>query len=151
MHRRAPAASFTVGGWSRFQQMWISCVTMTTNPKALTTDYMFGPSGGFVALIWPLLTSAAPSATLAGSIVLNEQTGRPPRVSVAASAPSPPHLLRHRLMAMGFALSRKLAPVPQPRMRFVFLGSEFCLGLPSDPTSRWTPLPSANSYRHQVL
>jgi hypothetical protein len=127
--------------------MWISCVTMTTNPKALTTDYMFGPSGGFVALMWPLLISA----TIADSIVLHGQTGRPPRVSVAASAPPPPHLLRHRLMAMGFALSRKLAPVPQPRMRFVFLGSEFCLGLPSDPTSRWTPLPSANSYRHQVL
>jgi len=54
-------------------------------------------------------------------------------------------------MAMGFALSCKLTPVPQPRMRFVFLGSEFCLGLPSDPTSRWTPLPSANSYHHQVL
>jgi len=112
---------------------------------------MFGPSGGLNALLRPRLTSAVPSATLTGSIVLRGQTGRPPRVSVAASAPSPPHLLRHRLMAMGFALSRKLTPVPQPCMRFVFLGSELCLGLPSDPTSRWTPLPSANSYHHQVL
>jgi hypothetical protein len=76
---------------------------------------------------------------------------RPPRVRVTASAPPAPHLLRYRLMATGFALSRKLAPLPQPPMRFVFLGSELCLGLPSDPTSRWTPLPLANSFRHQDL
>ncbi|TGA98742.1 hypothetical protein E4665_07780 [Sporolactobacillus shoreae] len=30
-------------------------------------------------------------------------------------------------------------------MQFLFIGSEFCLRLPSDSTSRWTPLPSANS------
>jgi len=121
------------------------------NPQSFAADYMFGPLGWLKALIRPRLTSAVPSGTLAGSIVLHGQTDRPPRVSVAASAPSPPHLLRHRLMAMGFALSRKLAPVPEPLMRFVFLGSELCLGLPSDPTSRWTPLPSANSYHHQAL
>jgi hypothetical protein len=55
------------------------------------------------------------------------------------------------LMAMGFALSRKPTRISQPFMLFVSLGSEFCLGLPSDPTSRWTPLPPANSYRHQDL
>lgn len=124
---------------------------MTMNPHRLAAGYMFGPSGRLNALLRPLLTSAVPSGLLTDPIVLSGQNGRPPRVSVAASAPSPPHLLRHRLMAMGFALSRKLTPVPQPLMRFVFLGSELCLGLPSDPTSRWTPLPSANSYRHQVL
>ena len=79
------------------------------------------------------------------------QVPRPPRVRTAAFTPHPPHLLHHRLMATGFALSRKLAPIMQPGMRFVFLGSGLCLRLPSDPTSRWTPLPSANSFHHQDL
>ena len=36
-----------------------------------------------------------------------------------------------------------------PYMRFLFVGPEFCLWLPSDSTSRWTPLPLANtSYCH---
>ena len=53
-------------------------------------------------------------------------------------------------MAMGFALSRRLTPVPQPYMQFVFLGSELCRRLPSDPDSRRAPLPLASGYRHQV-
>jgi hypothetical protein len=32
-------------------------------------------------------------------------------------------------------------------MMFVFLGSEFCLKLPSDSTSRWTPLLSTNGWQ----
>ena len=54
-------------------------------------------------------------------------------------------------MATGFILSCGLTLALQPLMRFVFLGSEFCLRLPSDPTLRWTPLPSASSFRHQDL
>jgi hypothetical protein len=79
------------------------------------------------------------------------QAHRPPRVRVAAFTPHPPHLLRHPLMATGFARSRKLARVPQPPMRFVSLGSELCFRLPPDPASRRTPLPSASSFRHQDL
>src|SRR5699024_5351512 len=30
-------------------------------------------------------------------------------------------------------------------MKFLFVSASFCLRLPSDSTSRWTPLPSANS------
>jgi len=54
-------------------------------------------------------------------------------------------------MAMDFALSRRLARMPQPPMRFVSLGSELCLRLPSDHASRHAPLPSASSFRHQDL
>ena len=81
----------------------------------------------------------------------HRQDRRPPRVRTAAFTPHPSYSLHHRLMAMGFALSCKLARVIQPDMRFVFLGSAFCLRLPSDPTSRWTPLPLANSFHHQDL
>ncbi|MFB5663675.1 hypothetical protein, partial [Alteribacillus sp. HJP-4] len=45
-----------------------------------------------------------------------------------------------------FDLLSSLIQEGQPGMRFVFLGSEVCLQLPSDSTSRWTPLPLANGY-----
>ena len=35
-------------------------------------------------------------------------------------------------------------PARLPRMRFLFVRSVVCLGLPSDSTSRWTPLPLAS-------
>jgi hypothetical protein len=54
-------------------------------------------------------------------------------------------------MAMGFVRTRGLTPVPQPSMRFLFVESELCLRLPSDPTSRWAPLPLASNFRHQDL
>ncbi len=131
---------------------------MSMNPISSAADYMFGPSGWSLALLWPLLTSAMRSRSDCSNpqpIRLARDApgrhGRSPRVSIAASAPHPPHLLRYPLMAMGFALTRKLTRISQPFMRFVSLGSELCLGLPSDPTSRWTPLPLASSFRHQDL
>ncbi len=84
----------------------------------------------------------------------HRQARRPPRVRTAAFPPHPPHLLHHHLMVIGFALSRKLARMIQPDMQFVFLflGSAFfCLRFPSDPTSKWTPLHSANCFQHQDL
>lgn len=92
-----------------------------------------------------------PLKTPYGVFSRHRQAHRPPRVRTAAFPPHPPHLLHHHLMVMGFALSRKLARMIQPDMRFVFLRSAFCLRLPSDPTSRWTPLPLANSFHHQDL
>ena len=124
---------------------------MTVNPKLLTSGYMFGPSDESAVLLWPLLTSADPSEDPCGPHSPSGQLCRSPRVRVDASAPHPPHLLRYPSMAMGFALSRRLTPIPQPSMRFVSLGSELCLRLPSDPTSRWAPLPSASSFHHQDL
>ena len=128
------------------------------NPQDFATGYMFGPSDWSTALLWPLLTSAMRS----GFDCSNPQPvrlardapgqhDRSPRVSVAASTPHPPHLLRYHLMATGFTLSGRLTLIPLPFMRFVSLGSELCRGLPSDPTSRWTPLPLTSSFRHQDL
>ena len=131
---------------------------MPMNPMTFAADYMFGPLGWSAALLWPLLTSALRSRTdysVLQPVRLARdapgQHGRSPRVSAAASTPYPPHLLRYHLMATGFALSRRLTLIAQPFMRFVFLGSGLCRGLPSDPTSRWTPLPLASSFRHQDL
>jgi hypothetical protein len=119
--------------------------------SGLSSGYMFGPSDRPAALIWPLLTSGGPSRSLTRPLVPYGQASRPPRVRVTAFTPHPPHLLRHPLMAMGFTLSRRLTRMPQPSMRFVSLGSELCLRLPSDLASRQAPLPSASSFRHQDL
>ena len=43
-------------------------------------------------------------------------------------------------MTWGFGHRRFLAHHPLPRLRFVSLGSDICLQLPSDPPSRWAPL-----------
>jgi len=124
---------------------------MTTNPQVLTTDDMFGPSDWPAVLIRPLLTSAEPSGPLTESIVPSGQSCRPLRVRIMASAPHPPHLPKYRLMTAGFVLSRELTPVPKPPMRIFFIESELCLRLPSDPTSRWTPLLLASSFHYQDL
>ena len=41
----------------------------------------------------------------------------------------------------GFVLISRLTQLSSAFMRFVFLRPEFCRRLPSDSTSRWTPLP----------
>ena len=43
-------------------------------------------------------------------------------------------------MTLGLRDHGILAQTAHGLMRFVFLGSEVCLQLPSDPTSRWTPV-----------
>ena len=49
--------------------------------------------------------------------------------------------LLHSIRAFSdFALHRKLVHTIQPHIRFLFIRPEFCRRLPSDSTSRWTPL-----------
>lgn len=120
---------------------WSCCAPTTTKPAGRPLVDSFGPSDRPAVLLWPLLTSAAPSGLLAEAVVLFGQDGRSPRVRTSSFAPHPPHLPENSIMATGFVLSSKLTVSLRPRMRFVFLGSWLCLRLPSDPTSRWTPLP----------
>ena len=71
------------------------------------------------------------------------QTGRPPRVMHT-------HLRAYarRIYVRTFRASTGLCthllahPALTPRMRFLFVEPAFCLRLPSDSTSRRTPLPS---------
>ena len=53
-----------------------------------------------------------------------------------------PHNLHHNArVAFGFRLVWQTRPRCICLIVFVFLGSELCRRLPSDSTSRWTPLP----------
>ena len=57
-----------------------------------------------------------------------------------------PHLHAHSLAASGFALTRRLARMRMPGMRFLFVWPGVCLVLLSNPASRLTPLSSANGW-----
>ena len=71
------------------------------------------------------------------------QTPRSPRVM---HTHLPPYARRIYVRAFrtGIGLWRDWTPHPTrpPRMWFLFVEPGFCLRLPSDSTSRWTPLPS---------
>ncbi len=62
----------------------------------------------------------------------------------------PPHLLNEARAVLDFVLIRRLVRSIQPHMRFLFIGSGLCRRLPSDSTSRWTPLPLASGSHCQA-
>jgi hypothetical protein len=62
----------------------------------------------------------------------------------------PPNLRWAILMDMDFVVYGPLVPRLAPPIRFLFIGSCVCYTLPSDPTSRWTPLRFATLHLHQV-
>ena len=79
---------------------------------------------------------------------------RPPRVPHVSFPPSTCHiyLLQFRV-AIGLRLVWQSSPCRRPFMWFLFVRPEVCpwlvcshIRLPSDSTSRWTPLPSAFSF-----
>ena len=83
--------------------------------------------------------------------LLSATPARPPRVRTITFIPS-----TRRIYCMGFGQCRtsfchanSSAP-RQPSMRFLFIGPGLCLRLPSDSTSRWTPLPSTNGSHCQA-
>jgi hypothetical protein len=136
-------------GFHRIMKVVASPRPRILEPRCWLPVRLFSP-----AYAEPTMASAdfcEPFKTPYGIFSRHRQARRPPRVRTAAFTPHPPHLPHHLLMVKGFALSRKLARMIQPDMRFVFLRSAFCLQLPSAPTSRWTPLPLTNSFHHQDL
>ena len=68
---------------------------------------------------------------------------RPPRV-LRSHLPAYAGRIYMQPLRTGIGLRRYLPSSPDcmPHIRFLFVGPAFCLRLPSDSTSRWTPLPS---------
>ena len=60
------------------------------------------------------------------------------------------HLHLEIRAVLDFILCRKLVRFKMPYMQFLFVRPRLCRRLPSDPISRWTPLPLANSSYCQV-
>jgi hypothetical protein len=73
----------------------------------------------------------------------SRQTDRPPRVMRSHLRAYTRRLyVRAFRASIGLCIYLPAHPALPPRMRFLFVGPAFCLRLPSDSTSRWTPLPS---------
>ena len=84
----------------------------------------------------------------------------PPRVRTTTFVSCGRRIYRINVrVVLDFTLFSRLVPLMRPRIRFLFVGSKLCLledlstsaiRLPSDSTSRWTPLPSANGSYYQA-
>lgn len=71
---------------------------------------------------------------------------RPPRVRAITFLPCNCCIYCMELVQYWTSFCDANSSVPgQPYIQFLFVSSGFCLRLPSDSTSRWTPLPLANS------
>jgi hypothetical protein len=103
--------------------------------------FMFGPSLRSPELLCPLLTSANPSRHLSITVVHDRLADLPGYCALTFALMPAAYTPKLSLQVLDFediCLLIQLARL----MRFLFVGPAFCLRLPSDSTSRWTPLPS---------
>jgi hypothetical protein len=76
---------------------------------------------------------------------------RPPRVRAITFIPCNCCIYCRELGQYWILFCKANSSIPiQPCIQFLFVSSGLCLRLPSDSTSRWTPLPFANSSYCQV-
>jgi len=117
------------------------CVSFAIETKVPFQDYLFGPS---VRRTEPTM----PSADFWRII------GKPLDLPSSWQSVRPPRVMRtpFTLMTVAYTSTRSVSVsgfddicrlTPRVRlMRFLFVSPALCLRLPSDSTSRWTPLPS---------
>ena len=111
--------------------------------------YLQQPPGPFLRRLSPISQVLRPRLTSVSSAMLYSMgyslrcvSHRPPRIRCnSLHFMRPPHLRDRVRVVWDFDLSCSLVRSAPPYMRFLFVGSELCLRLPSDSTSRWTPLP----------
>src|SRR5258706_1681319 len=92
-------------------------------------------------LLCRLLTSASPSRHLSVTVVRDRLADLPGYCALTFTLMPAAYTPKLSVQVLDFediCLLIQLARL----MRFLFVGPALCLRLPSDPTSRWTPLPS---------
>ena len=93
-------------------------------------------------VLWPRLTSVGSAMSCDLGYIFRCVSHRPPRLRCNSLHPMQPLHLRSRVRVVwDFDSSCSLVRSAPPSMRFLFVGSELCLRLPSDSVSRRTPLP----------
>ena len=111
--------------------------------------YYQQPPGPFLRRFSPISQVLRPRLTSVSSAMLYSMgyslrcvSHRPPRIRCnSLHSMQPPHLRDRVRVVWDFGLLSSLVRSAPPSMRFLSVGSELCLRLPSDSTSRWTPLP----------
>ncbi len=117
-----------------------SCVSFTIEAKMPFQDYLFSPS---VRRTEPTMASADFWRIIGKSLDLPSswQSARPPRVMrTPFTLMTAAYTSTRSVSVPGFDDIGRLTPRAR-LMRFLFVGPALCLRLPSDPTSRWAPLP----------
>ena len=93
-------------------------------------------------VLWPRLTSVGSAMPCDMGYGVRRVSHRPPRIRCnSLHSMQPPHLRDRVRVVWDFDLCCSLVRSAPPFMRFLFVGSELCLRLPSDSVSRRTPLP----------
>jgi len=128
---------------------WESGFSAILSAPPVAIEVRGSPRMRHVRVFGPVEGPTMPSADF--SLRANEtrrpfrREARPPWVSRHHLHPYVRRIYDHTFRAgIGLWASPLPHPVWKPRMRFLFVGPELCLALPSDSTSRWTPLRSAN-------
>ena len=111
--------------------------------------YYQQPPGPFLRRLSPISQVLRPRLTSVSSAMLYSMgyslrcvSHRPPRIRCnSLHSMQPPHLRDRVRVVWDFGLLCSLVRSAPPFMRFLSVGSELCLRLPSDSTSRWIPLP----------
>ena len=127
---------------SSFEQL------LSTRP-ILDILYYQQPPGPFLRRLSPISQVLRPRLTSVSSAMLYSigyslrcVSHRPPRIRCnSLHSMQPPHLRDRVRVVWDFDLDSSLVRSAPPYMRFLSVGSELCLRLPSDSISRWTPLP----------
>ena len=127
---------------SSFEQL------LSTRPIPCTLHYQQPPGPSLRRLsptsqvLWPRLTSVGSAMPCNMGYILRCVPHRPPRIRCnSLHSMVPPHLRVRVRVVWDFDLCCSLVRSAPPYMRFLFVGSELCLRLPSDSVSRRTPLP----------
>ena len=90
-------------------------------------------------LLCSLLTSREQPSHLSVTLVSCETFQRSPWVRTITFAAQLPNLHRNLLVEMDFAVMCPLVPVTLPLIWFLFVSSQLCSTLPSDPASQQRP------------
>src|SRR5690606_11425316 len=100
-------------------------------------------ASSLLQILWPLLTSHSRASYLLFSHNCETSHGK----TINLHSIYPHHLQCCARVIFGLRFVRQAHPHSFCLMVFVSLGPELCRQLPSDSTSRWTPLLLANGWR----
>ena len=126
----------------------VFCRIVGMSVRAYCPFPLFGPSSDVPTTLPSADSCTAITGLATRSVRLRRTLYRPPRVSSTAFPAHPPNLPPRRIDGADFAIIRSLVRPGRPRIRFLFIGSQVCSTLPSDPASRRRPCASLILRRH---